>query len=44
MGYIIEMPQVGKKKFKYTPKGKAKAKAYARKKGMKVRKAPRGKY
>lgn len=31
------MPQVGKKKFAYTKAGKNKAKAYAKKKGMKVK-------
>ena len=31
------MPIVGKKKFAYTPKGKAKAKAHAKKTGKKVR-------
>jgi len=31
------MPQVGKKKFAYTKVGKKKAKAYAKKKGMKVK-------
>jgi hypothetical protein len=31
------MPQVGKKKFAYTKAGKKKAKAYAKKKGMKVK-------
>ncbi len=30
------MPTVGKKKFSYTPKGKAKAKAYAKKTGKKM--------
>ena len=30
------MPQVGKKKFAYTPAGKKKAKMYAKKKGKKV--------
>lgn len=30
------MPAVGKKKFAYTPKGKAKAKAYAKKTGKKM--------
>ncbi len=30
------MPTVGKKKFSYTPKGKAQAKAYAKKKKKKV--------
>ena len=30
------MPKVGKKKFSYTPKGKAKAKMYAKKTGKKV--------
>ena len=33
---------VGKKKFKYTQAGKKKAKAYAKKKGMKVK--MKGKY
>jgi len=32
------MPKVGKKKFPYTSKGKAAAKAYAKKKGKKVSK------
>jgi len=32
------MPRVGKKKFAYTKKGKAKAKAYAKKRGKKVSK------
>ena len=32
------MPGVGKKKFSYTKKGKAAAKRYAKKKGLKVRK------
>jgi len=32
------MPKVGKKKFAYTAKGKAAAKKYAKKKGMKVSK------
>jgi hypothetical protein len=32
------MPMVGKKKFSYTASGKKKAKAYAKKKGMKVKK------
>lgn len=31
------MPKVGSKKFSYTKKGMAKAKAYARKKGKKVK-------
>ena len=31
------MPKVGKKKFSYTPAGKKKAKAYAKKKGKKVK-------
>ena len=31
------MPKVGKKKFSYTKKGKAKAKAYAKKAGKKVK-------
>ena len=31
------MPTVGKKKFSYTPAGKKKAKAYAKKKGKKVK-------
>ena len=31
------MPTVGKKKFAYTPKGKAKAKSYAKKTGKKVK-------
>jgi hypothetical protein len=35
------MPKVGKKKFSYTPKGKAAAKAYAKK--MKKRKMKKGK-
>ena len=30
------MPTVGKKKFAYTPKGKAKAKTHAKKTGKKV--------
>jgi len=30
------MPKVGKKKFPYTPAGRKKAKAYAKKKGKKV--------
>ena len=30
------MPKVGKKKFSYSKAGKKKAKAYAKKKGMKV--------
>jgi hypothetical protein len=30
------MPTVGKKKFAYTPKGKSKAKAYAKKTGKKM--------
>ena len=30
------MPKVGEKKFSYTKAGKKKAKAYAKKKGMKV--------
>ena len=33
------MPMVGKKKFPYTDKGKAKAKAAAKKTGKKVKKA-----
>ena len=33
------MPKVGKKKFGYTKKGKAKAKAYAKKTGKKLKKA-----
>jgi len=36
------MPMVGKKKFSYTASGKKKAKAYAKKKGMKVK--MKGKY
>ena len=32
------MPRVGKKSFKYTKRGKAKAKAYAKKTGRKVKK------
>ena len=32
------MPQVGKKKYPYTKKGKAAAKKAAKKKGMKVKK------
>ena len=32
------MPMVGKKKFPYTAKGKAKAKAVAKKSGKKVKK------
>lgn len=35
------MPGVGKKKFSYTKKGKAAAKSYAKKKGLKVRKIKR---
>jgi hypothetical protein len=31
------MPKVGKKKFSYTKKGKAKAKAYSKKVGKKVK-------
>mgnify|MGYP003116297022 CR=1 FL=1 len=31
------MPTVGKKKFAYTPKGKAAAKKMAKKKGVKVK-------
>jgi hypothetical protein len=31
------MPGVGRRKFAYTPKGKAAAKRYARKTGQKVR-------
>jgi len=31
------MPQVGKKKFSYTKKGKVAAKKYAKKKGKKVK-------
>ena len=31
------MPQVGKKKFTYTAKGKAAAKSYAKKTGKKVK-------
>ena len=31
------MPGVGKKKFAYTPKGKAAAKRYAKKTGQKVK-------
>ena len=31
------MPGVGKKKFSYTKKGKAAAKRYAKKKGLKVK-------
>ena len=31
------MPQVGKKKFSYTKKGKAAANKYAKKKGKKVK-------
>ena len=39
------MPKVGGKKFSYTKKGKAKAKAYAKKKGLKVTNAKkRSKY
>ena len=37
------MPKVGTKKFSYTAAGKKKAKAYAKKKGMKV-KSKKGKY
>ena len=33
------MPKVGKRKFKYTKAGKKKAKTYAKKKGLKVRKS-----
>ncbi len=33
-----DMPKVGKKKFSYTKKGKAAAKRYAKKKGLKVSK------
>tara|TARA_Y100000296_G_C5114872_1_gene227170 strand:+ start:329 stop:442 length:114 start_codon:yes stop_codon:yes gene_type:complete len=36
------MPTVGKKKFAYSKKGKAAAKAYAKKKGKKVAKKKRG--
>jgi hypothetical protein len=36
------MPMVGKKKFSYSQAGKKKAKAYAKKKGMKVK--MKGKY
>ena len=36
------MPMVGKKKFQYTTSGKKKAKAYAKKKGMKLK--SKGKY
>jgi hypothetical protein len=36
------MPMVGKKKFSYSQAGKKKAKAYAKKKGMKVK--SKGKY
>jgi len=32
------MPMVGKKKFSYSQAGKKKAKAYAKKKGMKIKK------
>ena len=35
------MPKVGKKKFKYTKKGKRAAKKYAKKVGKKVKKARR---
>ena len=40
------MPKVGKKKFSYTKKGKAAAKRYAKKKGLKVskKKSNRKKY
>ncbi len=39
------MPKVGKKKFSYTKKGKAKAKTYAKKTGKKMVKAkPKKKY
>ena len=31
------MPKVGEKKFSYTKAGKKKAKAYAKKKGLKVK-------
>jgi hypothetical protein len=37
-GKEIVMPMVGKKKFPYTSKGKAKAKAAAKKSGKKVKK------
>jgi|TARA_B110000483_G_C18152623_1_gene526093 hypothetical protein len=33
----ITMPQVGKKKFSYSKTGKAKAKAYAKKTGYRVK-------
>ncbi len=33
------MPMVGNKKYSYTPKGKAKAKAAAKRTGKKVKKA-----
>ena len=36
------MPKVGKKKFAYSKKGKAAAKAYAKKKGKKVTKKKKG--
>ena len=36
------MPMVGKKKFSYSQAGKKKVKAYAKKKGMKVK--MKGKY
>ena len=32
----VYMPEVGKKHFSYSKKGKAKAKVYAKKKGLKV--------
>ena len=33
------MPKVGKREFKYSKAGKKKAKVYAKKKGLKVRKS-----
>ena len=36
------MPKVGKKHFSYSVKGKAKAKAYAKKTGKKLKKAKKG--
>ncbi len=38
-GKEIIMPKVGKKKFKYTKKGMAQAKEYAKKTGKKVKKS-----
>lgn len=37
------MPMVGKKKFPYTEKGKKEADMYAKKTGMKKKKAPKKK-